>query len=99
MPNLVRRQQQVAELLGPQRSLNAEVAAAEDDGIVAVARVQAGAYVASVALQNASMLSRAANAAFRASPMGEDTYQAIVMAYGTLAVAEIQRLGLHGRGS
>jgi hypothetical protein len=99
MSNIVRRQQQVSELLGPERSLNAEVGAAEHDGIVAVARVQAGAYVATVAMQHASMLSRAANAAFRASPMGEDTYQAIVTAFGTLAVAEIQSLGLHGRGS
>jgi hypothetical protein len=96
MPRLVSRQpvQQVA----PDRSLNAQVAAAERVGIAAVARVQAGAFVTSVALQNATMLSRAANAAFKVSPMGEDIYQAIFMAYGTLAVAEIQGLSFHGRG-
>ena len=59
---------------------------------------QAGAYVTSVALQNATMLSRAANAAFTVSPMGEEVYQAIFVAYGTLAINEIQDLSLRGRG-
>jgi hypothetical protein len=62
------------------------------------ARVQAGAFVASVAMQNAAMLSRAADAAFRVSPMGEETYRAIVMAYGALAVTEIQRLSYRTAG-
>jgi hypothetical protein len=98
MSNLIRRQPPAAEpVVWPDRSLNGDVAAAEHDGIVAVSRVQAGAYVASVAMQNATMLSRTANAAFKISPMGEDIYQAIVMAYGTLAVAEIQGLGIRGR--
>jgi hypothetical protein len=82
----------------PNPLLNAQVADAEDPGIVAVARIQAGAFATSVAMQNATMLSRAANAAFKISPMGEDIYQSILMAYGTLAVSEIQSLSLRDRG-
>jgi hypothetical protein len=44
------------------------------------------------------MLSRAANAAFKVSPMGEEMYQSILMAYGTLATTEIQSLSMQGRG-
>jgi hypothetical protein len=87
-----------AEAVQPDHLLNTQVAAAERVGIAAVARIQAGAYATSVAMQNATMLSRAANAAFRVSPMGEDIYQAILMAYGSLAVAEIQALGMQDRG-
>jgi hypothetical protein len=43
------------------------------------------------------MLSRAANAAFKVSPMGEDVYQSIFAAYGTLAITEIQSLSFRGR--
>jgi hypothetical protein len=82
----------------PDRLLNAQVMDAERVGIAAVARIQAGAFATSVAMQNACMLSRAANAAFKVSPMGEEVYQAIFMAYGSLAVAEIQALGLQNRG-
>jgi hypothetical protein len=82
----------------PNPALNAQVAASEGIGITAVARIQAGAFATSVALQNATMLSRAANAAFKISPMGEETYQAILAAYGMLAVHEIQALSLQNRG-
>jgi len=82
----------------PDTRLNAQVADAELVGIVAVARIQAGAFATSVAMQNATMLSRAANAAFKVSPMGEDIYQAILMAYGSLAVTEIQSLSFQDRG-
>jgi hypothetical protein len=82
----------------PDPALNAQVAAAERVGIAAVARIQAGAFAASVAMQNATMLSRSADAAFRISPMGEDIYRAILMAYGSFATNEIQRLGLHEGG-
>jgi hypothetical protein len=82
----------------PDRRLNTQVAEAERVGIAAVARIQAGAFATSVAMQNACMLSRAANAAFKVSPMGEDLYQSILMAYGTLAVTEIQALSLQDRG-
>jgi hypothetical protein len=87
-----------AEAVQSDRLLNTQVAAAERVGIAAVARIQAGAYATSVAMQNATMLSRAANAAFRVSPMGEDIYQAILSAYGSLAVSEIQALGMQDRG-
>ncbi|HEV7942442.1 MAG TPA: hypothetical protein VGP17_06525 [Solirubrobacteraceae bacterium] len=96
MSNIVRRQ--VSQPDQPDRLLNAQVADAERDGIATVARLQAGAFATSVAMQNACMLSRAANAAFKVSPMGEDIYQSILMAYGTLAVTEIQALSMQDRG-
>ena len=97
MSNLVRRST-TQPAHQPDQLLNAQVAEAERIGIAAVARLQAGAFATSVALQNAAMLSRAANAAFKVSPMGEDIYQSILMAYGSLAVTEIQTLSLQGRG-
>lgn len=96
MSALVRRSPQPAT--PPDQVLNAQVRDAERVGITAVARIQAGAFATSVAMQNATMLSRAANAAFRVSPMGEDIYQSILMAYGSLAVSEIQALNLRDRG-
>lgn len=82
----------------PDPRLNSQVAEAERVGIAAVARIQSGAFAASVAMQNATTLSRSADAAFRISPMGEDIYRAILMAYGSFATNEIQRLGLHEGG-
>jgi hypothetical protein len=82
----------------PDQALSAQVRDAERVGIAAVARIQAGAFATSVAMQNATMLSKAANDAFRVSPMGEDVYQSILMAYGSLAVSEIQALNLRDRG-
>lgn len=79
--------------------LTAQALEAERVGIASVARLQSGAFATSVAMQNACMLSRAANAAFKVSPMGEDIYQSILMAYGTLATTEIQSLSLRGRSS
>ena len=87
-----------APVAQPDPLLNAQVAEAERVGIAAVARIQAGAFATSVGIQNAAMLSRAANAAFKVSPMGEDIYQSILAAYGTLAVTEIQALSLQNRG-
>jgi hypothetical protein len=97
MSSLVRRTS-TPQPVQPDQLLNAQVMAAERVGIAAVARIQAGAFATSVAMQNATMLSRAANAAFKVSPMGEDIYQSILMAYGTLAVSEIQALGMRDRG-
>src|SRR6202035_2667038 len=97
MSSLIRRPTQ-PPVLQPDQLLNAQVMEAERVGVAAVARLQAGAFATSVALQNATMLSRAANAAFRVSPMSEDIYQSILMAYGSLAVTEIQALGMQGRG-
>lgn len=96
MSSLIRRTQAVPAVQ-PDQVLNADVAQAERVGIAAVARLQAGAFATSVAMQNACMLSRAANAAFKVSPMGEDIYQSILTAYGTLAVTEIQSLSFRGR--
>ena len=96
MSNLARRP--TPQVLQPDPLLNAQIADAERVGIGAVARLQAGAFATSVAMQNATMLSKAANDAFKVSPMGEDIYQSILMAYGSLAVAEIQALGLQNRG-
>lgn len=97
--DLIRRQSsEAAPAYQPDPLLNAQVAEAERVGIAAVARLQAGAYATAVALQNATMLSKTANDAFKVSPMGEHVYQAIFAAYGSLAVAEIQALGLQGRG-
>jgi hypothetical protein len=79
-------------------ALNGQIAQAERVGLAAVARIQAGAFAASVAMQNATMLSRSADAAFKVSPMGEDIYRSILMAYGVFATNEIQRLGLHDVG-
>jgi hypothetical protein len=95
MANIVRRTPQAVQ---PDQLLNAQVSDAERAGITAVARIQAGAYASSVAMQNATMLSRSADAAFRLSPMGEDTYRAILMAFGSVAVSEIQALSLQNRG-
>lgn len=89
---------QSTPVIRPDQALNTQVADAERIGIAAVARIQAGAFATSVAMQNATMLSRAANAAFKVSPMGEDIYQSILMAYGSLAVAEIQALSMRDRG-
>jgi len=96
MPNLVPRKADPLAVQ-PDPVLNAEVAQAERVGIASVARLQAGAFATSVAMQNACMLSRAANAAFKVSPMGEEIYQSILSAYGTLAVTEIQGLSFRGR--
>jgi hypothetical protein len=96
MSSLVPRRAQQPVQLDP--VANAEVVAAERGGIAAVARIQAGAFATSVAMQNATMLSQAANAAFKVSPMGEDSYQALLMAYRSLAVTEIQSLSFQGRG-
>jgi hypothetical protein len=97
MSGLIRRSAQPA-MPPPDQRLSAQVAAAERVGITAVARLQAGAFATSVAMQNACMLSRAANAAFKVSPMGEDIYQSILMAYGNLAVTEIQSLSFRAGG-
>lgn len=97
MSALVRRQP-TRPAPAPDQLLNAQVVEAERVGIAAVARIQAGAFATSVAMQNACMLSRAANAAFKVSPMGEEVYQAIFMAYGSLAATEIQALALQQRG-
>ncbi len=95
MANIVSRRS--AQVIQPDHFLNAQVAEAERGGIAAAARIQSGAYAGFVAMQSATALSRSADASFRISPMGEDTYRAILAAFGTLAVAELQALGMRGR--
>jgi hypothetical protein len=94
----------MAKQLGPRRSaspahpgqaLNAAVLAAQQPGIEAAARIQSGAFAASVGMHHAATLSKAADAAFRMSPMGEDVYRGLLLAYGDFAVTEIMRLSMH----
>lgn len=94
--NLVRRT--TTQPVQPDPILNSQVVTAERVSLGAVARLQGAAYATSVALQNAVMLSKATDAAFKVSPMGEDVYRAIFLAYGSLAATEIQVLGLQNRG-
>jgi hypothetical protein len=97
MTSLVPRRA-IQPALPPDRLLNAQVMDAERVGVAAVARIQAGAFATSVAMQNACMMSRAANAAFKVSPMGEEVYQSIFSAFGALAVTEIQSLSFRDGG-
>jgi hypothetical protein len=96
MSNIVARRS--AQVVQPDPILNAQLAEAQRQNLVAAARVQGGQLVASVAMQGAVTLSHAADVAFKTSPLGEDQYRAIVMAYGTYAVSEIQRLSLYSGG-
>lgn len=95
MASIIRRSSQHA--VRPDQRLSAEIADAERPGIVAAASINAGAFAGSVALHNAAMLSRTADAAFKMSPMGEDLYRSILMAYGDFATTEIRRLGFQSR--
>jgi hypothetical protein len=87
---------QAAQVAFPDPILNAQVASDERRALGAVVRVQGAAFAAQVAMSNANMLSRAADVAFRMSPMGEDVYRSILLAYGSVAIAEIQALGIQG---
>jgi hypothetical protein len=75
--------------------LNAQVSAARRAGVVAAVRIQSGAFAASSAVHHAAMVSQAADTAFRISPLGEDTYRMVVMAFGNFARAEIEGLRFH----
>lgn len=79
----------------PSRTLSAGVIAAQQPGITAAARIQSGAFAASVGMHHAAMLSKAADAAFKMSPMGEDVYRGVLLAYGDFVVTEIMRLSMH----
>lgn len=95
MPNLVPRS---THAMQSDERLNAEIADAERPGLNATARLHAGGFASSVAMANALALSRAADAAFRASPMGEEIYRSILLAYGAFATNEITRLAFHDGG-
>jgi hypothetical protein len=79
-------------------ALNTSIAAAERPGLVAAARINAGAFAASVAAHHAVMLSRSVDVAVKVSPGGDLVYRDILMAYGAFATNEIQRLGFHQGG-
>ena len=101
MANLIRRPQTTpaaSSAVQPDEVLNAQVIEAERAGVTAVAWLQTGAYAASVGMHSACRLSQVADAAFRVSPLGEDSYRAILTAYGDFAVSEIQALSHRGRG-
>jgi hypothetical protein len=87
-----------APIVRPDQILNAQIAEAERPGIIAAARIHGGAFATSTAIHHAVMLSRAADAAFKASPMSEDLYRGLLMAYGNFAANEIVRLSLHAGG-
>jgi hypothetical protein len=78
--------------------LSAQLAEAQRQNLVSATRVHGGLVVASAAMQGAVTLSHAADVAFKTSPMGEDVYRSIVMAYGNFVVGEIHRLGIYGGG-
>lgn len=82
----------------PDQALNAAIARAEQPGLESAARLNSAAFAASVGLHRATMLSQTADRAFALSPMGESVYRDILNAFGTVAVSEIQRLGMHGGG-
>ncbi|MBS1860419.1 MAG: hypothetical protein JSS68_01765 [Actinobacteria bacterium] len=84
------------DYIQPDRVLSAQVVAAQRLGINSAVRIQGAAFASSVAMHHATMLSRSADAAFRASPMGEDAYRAIVGAFASVAVNEIQSLSFRG---
>jgi len=97
MSNLTRRQPTTI-VAQPDPILNAELVATHRQNLVATTRVQGGQLVASAAMQGAITVSHAADVAFKISPLGEDVYRSIVMAYGNFVVSEIQRLGLYSGG-
>jgi hypothetical protein len=87
-----------APVIRPDQILSAQVADAERPGIMAAAHIHGGAFATSTAIHHAAMLSRAADAAFKVSPMGEEVYRGLLMAYGNFAANEIVRLSLHAGG-
>lgn len=96
MSSLIRRQRQEAEMLASRdRSLEAALARAQRPALIATTRLQAGAIAASVGIQGVCMVSQAADAAFRISPLAENEYRGIVAAYGNFARGEVERLVLH----
>jgi hypothetical protein len=79
-------------------ALNAQIADAERPGLVAAARINAAGFAASVGAHNALRLSQLVDLATKVSPAGDLVYREILMAYGTVAVGELQRLGFHEGG-
>lgn len=97
MSALIPRRSAPVQVLDPDATLNQQIIRAQTPGVLAAARIQSAAFATNVGIQQAAMLSMAVNRAFELSPAGEQVYQALLMAYGSVAVSELQSLGLHGR--
>lgn len=74
-----------------------QVVVAQQRGVTVAAHIHGGAFATLTALHNATMLSRAAEAAHRASPAGDEVYEKILTAYGNFAAAEIRQLSTPAR--
>ena len=97
MSSLIRRSA-AAPPVAPDAELSRRIADAQVPGLLTAARIQSAAFATNIAIQQAGMLSMAVNRAFEMSPAGEHVYNAIFMAYGSVATIEIQRLGLQQGG-
>jgi hypothetical protein len=94
----IQQQQPPHPVAPPDPVLNGEIVDGQRAGLAAVSRLQSAAFATWVGMNNACMLSKVADQCFRISPMGEEMYRGLVMAYGSVAVYEVQSLGGHGRG-
>lgn len=82
----------------PDPLLSAQVTDAQAPGLVVAARLQSVASATNVGIQQAGMLSMAVNRAFELSPAGEHVYNALFLAFGSVAATEISRLGMYQGG-
>lgn len=98
MSGLIRRNVPSVPQPEPDDNLIQQIARAQAPGLVAAARLQAVGLAAHVGIQQAGMLQLAVSRAFEMSPAGEHVYQAIFLAYGSVATTEIQCLALHPDG-
>jgi hypothetical protein len=95
MSNLIRR---IAQPVQPDPLLSAQIADAQTPGLVTAGRLQSVGLAATVAIQQAETLQLAVHRAFELNPAGDHVYKAIFLAYGSVATAEIQRLGMYQGG-
>lgn len=96
MQDLIPIYQGRATVAPPPRRTNREVARAvhqeHGKGVVATARVNAGAHVARTALINIALLSREEEQLIALAPLAEFRLKAIVDAYAIFAAGELGRL-------
>ena len=92
MSDLVPYQPFVVTRPRTRRRVEIEVLRTEERGALATADLQVGHVVSSIALHGARTLADQAEAAYAAAPFGEETYHAILKAYGRLAVGVIDDL-------
>jgi hypothetical protein len=98
MSSLIPRRSAPVQVLDPDAALNRQIVRAQAPGLVAAARLQSVGLAAHVGIQQAGVLQLAVSRAFEQAPAGEHVYQAIFLAYGSVATAEIQGLGIHAGG-